>query len=334
MTFLLREDMSSPTEMPARSGLLLDPVRIPSRMTQRIPKPHQRNRNRNGSIVTIRLIFSLIVSLYLVGFSALAIAASTDQADTGTKTDTASKKRKSLGLEYSVIYSQSGDNVNKFRTLTNGFELTYDPTRNVELFVNLPLIYERRTKTQDSKVRQNFDIGDIDFGLRLQNLKLFNFSVTPSVKVKSNTGGSPYQSATTEDVSGDGLWAVQGELKVSRDIGKLSVFTSGYHKYYFDHEVRGQEVDRKNVDAIEAGIGYYILDSLYASVSVEKTFIGRTEIAGFTTQDRRAPLDLTTTATYFITSDFSATPYASFGLNKESEDFAFGVTIGYKFDLL
>jgi hypothetical protein len=271
----------------------------------------------------------------LVDSTGLAAAASEALAEPGSKADAAPKKRKSLGLEYSLIYSQSGDNVNKFKTLTNGFELTYDPTRNIELFVNLPLIYERRTKTEDSKTRTNFDIGDIDFGLRLQNLKLFNFSVTPSIKVKSNTGGSPYLSATTEDVSGDGLWAVHGELKVSRDIGsKLSLFTNASHTYYFDHEVKGKEIDRENVDSIEIGTGYYILDSLYTSLSVEKTFIGRTAINGVITQEKRGPIDLTATATYFISSDLSATPYASIGLNKESEDFAFGITLGYKFNLL
>jgi len=283
----------------------------------------------------MRLISSHIVALCLVSSSALAIAASADQASTDSKTDAAHAKRKSLSLEYSLIYSQSGDNNNKFKTLTNGFELTYDPTRNIELFVNLPVIYERRTEIKDSKTHSNFDIGDIDFGLRVQNLKIFNFSVAPSIKVKSNTGGSPYLSATSEDVSGDGLWAVEGALKVSRDIGsKLSAFTGASHKYYFDRTVNGQRIDRENVDSIEIGSGYYILDSLYASLSVEKTFVGRTATDGVITQERREPLDLTATATYFITSDFSATPYASIGLNKQAEDFSFGITLGYKFNLL
>jgi len=283
----------------------------------------------------IRLIFSHIVALCLVSSSAFAIAASADQASTGSKTDAAPAKRKSLGLEYSLIYSQSGDNNNKFKTLTNGFEVTYDPTRNIELFVNLPVIYERRTEIKDSQTHSNFDVGDIDFGLRFQNLKIFNFSVTPSIKVKSNSGGSPYKSATSEAVSGDGLWAVVGGVKVSRDIGsKLNVFTGASHTYYFDHTVKGQEIDRENVDAIEIGSGYYIIDSLYASLSVEKTYVGNTATNGVVTQERRAPLDLTATATYFITSDLSATPYASFGLNKQSENFSFGITLGYKFNLL
>ncbi|GAB2645803.1 transporter [Vibrio panuliri] len=240
-------------------------------------------------------------------------------------------------------------------TLTAGLTGRYGLTNATELEIRMPYVYRNdqisarpiSEGASDETINRDIDgggLGDIEFAIRHQ----FNFDTSPywvgSLRVKSNTGKSPYEIDTDpttnvlEDApTGSGFWSIEPGISMIYPTDPAVLFASVSYIYNFKEtfDISGQsaEIDLGDTISLGAGLGFAINRDLSLSIGLSHQTILESEVNG--QKDDEAKLlqldSLTFGINYALSRTTSINISAQAGLTEDTPDFQLNVRIPFTF---
>ncbi|WP_114764912.1 transporter [Vibrio rhodolitus] len=281
-----------------------------------------------------------------------------------------------FGVEFSMNYSQNSSNkvnivgytvlpaliVGRIEvsdadrtTITAGITGRYGITNSTEIELRIPYIYRNdqvsarpiQDGASDEIINRDVDgngMGDIEFAIRHQ----FNFDTTPywigSLRVKSDTGKSPYEIATdpTTNVlqdapTGSGFWSIEPGISMIYPTDPAVLFANFSYIYNFkeDFVIDGtnNEIDLGDTISFGAGLGFAINRDLSLSIGLSHQTILESKVNG--SRDSEAKLlqldSLTFGINYALSPTTSINISAQAGLTEDTPDFQLNVRVPFTF---
>ncbi|ROV57462.1 transporter [Vibrio ponticus] len=278
------------------------------------------------------------------------------------------------GIEFSLNYSQNSSNrVNVIgytvlpalvvgdiqvsdadrTTITAGYTTRYGLTNATEIEIRIPYVYRNdqvsgRSLAVPSNETINRDVdggglGDIEFAVRHQ----FNFDTSPywvgSLRIKSDTGKSPYEIATDPNDSlllldaptGSGFWSIEPGISMIYPTDPAVLFASLSYIYNIeeDYNISGQNtnIDLGDTISVGAGLGFAINRDLSFSIGFSHQTILESKINGSTAPDAKLlQLDsLNFGVNYALSPTTSISIGAQAGLTEDTPDFQLTVRVPF-----
>ncbi len=276
-----------------------------------------------------------------------------------------------FGIEASLNYSQNSSNtVNVIgytvlpallvgrievadadrTTMTLGLTGRYGITNATEIEVRVPFVYrDDQVSGRELGTGNNRDfnrdvsgggIGDVEFAIRHQ----FNFDTAPywvgSLRVKSDTGKSPYEIASDELTNvleeaptGSGFWSVEPGISMIYPTDPAVLYASLSYIYNFENDFdisdTNQEIDLGDTISLGGGMGFAINRDLSLSIGFSHQTILKSKINGVTDSDAKMlQLDsLNFGINYALSPTTAINISAQAGLTEDTPDFQLNVRI-------
>lgn len=237
-------------------------------------------------------------------------------------------------------------------TLTVGLTARYGMTNATELEVRLPYVYRNDQVStrpiQDGSsevVNTTMDgggVGDVELAVRHQ----LNFKSAPywigGVRVKSNTGRSPYDvtlgddSTSFSDVStGSGFWSVEPNVTMIHPVDPAVLFAGLSYIYNVEDNVSigetDADVDLGDTISLSGGMGFAVNPDLSFSLGLSHKTILKSKVNG-STSDEAKLLQLDTFSfgiNYAYSKRSSVNVSAQAGLTDDSPDFQLTVRVPF-----
>lgn len=238
-------------------------------------------------------------------------------------------------------------------TLTVGLTARYGLTNATELEVRLPYVYRNDQVSsrpiQDGVSRPVVNttldgggLGDIELALRHQ----FNFESAPywlgGLRVKSNTGRSPYDVSLEEgsnsfsDVpTGSGFWSVEPSLTMIHPADPAVLYTNLSYIYNVEDNVSigetDADVDLGDTIALSGGMGFAVNPRLSFSLGLSHKTILKSKVAGTSSEDAKLlQLDAFSFGINYAYSKRSTVNVsAQAGLTEDTPDFQLTVRVPF-----
>lgn len=238
-------------------------------------------------------------------------------------------------------------------TLTVGLTARYGLTNATELEARLPYVYRNDQVSsrpiQDGVSRPVVNttldgggLGDIELALRHQ----FNFESAPywlgGLRVKSNTGRSPYDVSLEEgsnsfsDVpTGSGFWSVEPSLTMIHPADPAVLYTNLSYIYNVEDNVSigetDADVDLGDTIALSGGMGFAVNPRLSFSLGLSHKTILKSKVAGTSSEDAKLlQLDAFSFGINYAYSKRSTVNVsAQAGLTEDTPDFQLTVRVPF-----
>lgn len=240
-------------------------------------------------------------------------------------------------------------------TITAGLTARYGLTESTELELRLPFVYRNdqisTRPIQDGAAANTINttldgggLGDIEFAIRHQ----INFQSTPywiaGVKIKSDTGRSPYEvdidtttNTFTEVPTGSGLWSVEPSVTMIYPTDPAVLFMNLGYIYNIEDDVsvggENVKVDIGDTLSLAAGLGFAVNPDLSLSFGLNHKTILKSKVNGEESDDAKL-LQLDTISigmNYAFSDQTSINVSAQAGLTEDSPDFQLTMRVPFTF---
>nr|WP_086937789.1 transporter [Thaumasiovibrio occultus] len=239
-------------------------------------------------------------------------------------------------------------------TVTVGLTGRYGITNRLEMEVRVPWVYRNDSiavrpiqdgaPTTEITDLKGSDLGDVELALRYQ----FNMQEPPywvgGVRVKSNTGTSPYDievdpdtNEATDVPSGSGFWSVEPNISMIYPTDPAVIYLNFGYLYNIEDNVTvgDNSVDIRLGDTISlsAGMGFSVNQDFSFSLGLSHKTILKSHVDG-ETQNGAKLLQLDTInfgANYRINPRTSLNISAQAGLTDDAPDFQLGIRVPFSF---
>ncbi|MFA0412931.1 transporter [Vibrio renipiscarius] len=240
-------------------------------------------------------------------------------------------------------------------TITAGLTGRYGITNDTEVEIRLPFVYRSdqisvrpiQDGASDETINSNLDgggLGDIEFAVRHQ----FNFDTTPywvgSLRVKSDTGKSPYDievdpatNVLRDAPTGSGFWSIEPGISMIYPTDPAVLFANASYIYNFkgdvDFDGQSAEIDLGDTISLGAGLGFAINRDLSLSVGFSHQTILKSKINGRTDDEAKLlQLDsLSFGVNYALSPTTSINISAQAGLTEDTPDFQLNIRAPFTF---
>ncbi len=238
-------------------------------------------------------------------------------------------------------------------TITVGLTARYGLTNATELEVRLPYVY-RNDQVSSRPIQDGVNrpvvnttidgggLGDVEFALRHQ----FNFESAPywigGLRVKSDTGRSPYDVSLGDDSNsfsdvptGSGFWSIEPSLTMIHPVDPAVLYASLSYIYNMEDSVSigGTDTDVNLGDtvALSGGMGFAVNPDLSFSLGLSHKTILKSKVDGTSSDDAKLlQLDAFTFGINYAYSDRSSINVsAQAGLTEDTPDFQLTVRVPF-----
>ncbi|EGQ7844496.1 MULTISPECIES: transporter [Vibrio] len=238
-------------------------------------------------------------------------------------------------------------------TVTVGLTARYGLTNATELEVRVPYVYRNdQVSTRPIQDGSNSEVvnttvdggglGDVEFALRHQ----FNFESAPywvgGLRVKSDTGRSPYDvsiedgsNAFSDVPTGSGFWSFEPNLSLIHPVDPAVLFASLSYIYNLEDTVTvgdtKADVDLGDTISLSGGMGFAVNPDLSFSLGLSHKTILKSKVNGRSADDAKLlQLDaLTFGINYAFSERSSINVSAQAGLTEDTPDFQLTVRVPF-----
>ncbi len=230
-------------------------------------------------------------------------------------------------------------------TITAGLTARYGVTNATELEARLPYVYRNdqvstrpiQDGASSEVVSTSLDgggLGDIEFAIRHQ----FNFESAPywigGLRVKSDTGRSPYDVSIDDDSNsfsdvptGSGFWSVEPSVTMIHPVDPAVLFAGLSYIYNLEDNVSvgdtNADIDLGDTISLSGGMGFAVNPELSFSLGLSHKTILKSKVNGSSSDDAKL-LQLDTFSfgiNYAYNKRSSINVSAQAGLTEDAPDF-------------